>query len=67
MFFLYEIQELTKTWHFLFMNKGIISLAKAAKIADLTIEDFLTSLTGSSAKCMDCSVDDLGAEMKIKL
>ncbi|MCF6176137.1 MAG: UPF0175 family protein [Victivallaceae bacterium] len=48
-------------------EKGIISLAKAAKIADLTIEEFLASLTDSSAKCMDYSAADLDREMKIKL
>ena len=50
----------------LYENK-LISLAKAAKLAEVTIEEFFITLKNSDAECMDYPSSDLDDEMKVEI
>ena len=50
----------------LYENK-LISLAKAAKIAEVTVEEFLMTLKDSDVKCMDYPASDLDTEIKVEI
>lgn len=48
-------------------EKKLISLSKAAKIAEVSIEEFLGVLKDSNAESMDYSVSELEKEMKVEI
>ena len=48
-------------------ENGILTLAKAAKIAFISIEEFLEILKEAGIDCVDYPADELDNEMKIEI
>jgi prevent-host-death family protein len=58
---------LTKNLALYLFENGILTLAKAAKIASISIEEFMEILNEAGIDCVDYPADEIDNEMKIEI
>ncbi|MBN2531838.1 MAG: type II toxin-antitoxin system prevent-host-death family antitoxin [Spirochaetales bacterium] len=58
---------LTKNLALYLFENGILTLAKAAKIASISIEEFLEILNEAGIDCVDYPAEELDNEIKIEI